>query len=276
LQDVFCLIIPRYNFPMRILVAVAIEAEFAPWRRMGEVRVLRGERGTAGAGRVAGSAKWREAEVDFVVSGMGAGNAREAARKALEASDYQMCISAGLSGALSRMLAAGEVVVAERVRRMDEGTAVTCDAYLVEQAATSGARRVATSVTAGRIVHSATEKAELARLGEVVDMESYEVAAAAKERGIPVVVIRSISDTATDELPAGMETLVDEFGRAKVGAALWMVVKRPWTLRGLMRLGRDSKDAAEKLAYFVKGFIEQIAMQNEALAKSDLHGIAAR
>lgn len=264
---------------MRILVALAIEGEFAPWRRMEEVRVVRGsrgERGAAGAGRVAGSARLREAEVDFVVSGMGAENAREATRKALAENDYQFCISAGLSGALSRMLAAGEVVVAERVRRLDDGTAVKCDTYLVEQAATSGARRVATSVTAERIVHSAAEKAELGRLGEIVDMESYEVAAAAKERGIPMVVIRAISDTATEELPAGMETLVDEFGRARVGAALWMVVKRPWTLRGLMRLGRDSKDSSEKLAHFVKGFIEQIAMQNEALQKSDLHGIAAR
>lgn len=263
---------------MRILVGLAIEPEFAPWRRDPDIRIADNGRTRAALRdvRLRASATIRGATVDFLVTGMGAANARRAIREALLRHDYQMCIAAGLSGALDATLDSGDIVVPESVRRTDDpSTAVSCDTHLIQQAQSSGARKVKTLLTVSHIVHNASEKTDLARSADIVDMESYEIVSAANDQNIPVVAIRAISDTAAENLPAGMETLVDEFGRAKPGEAIWSVAKRPWTLPSLIRLGQASKSAAANLARFLKSYLEIISVQDQMSAKRDLQGIAA-
>src|SRR5258708_12849020 len=71
---------------MRILVTFAVEAEFAPWRKLrqfktraiGEIRVFEAQVGRAA--------------VDFVVTGMGIENSSRVTKSVLT-NDHQFCIS---------------------------------------------------------------------------------------------------------------------------------------------------------------------------------------
>ncbi len=283
---------------MRILVALAIEAEFTPWRRFGDIHLCRvepkkrrqnasgSENDPPALGSIIATAKIRGARVDFLLTGMGASNARCAIRDALVgpetgASDYQLCIAAGLSGALAPPIALAEIIVPETVAsspanqiNADEPPRVpiACDPALLRQAETAGARRVKTQLTVDHLVCSAAEKSSFAPHADIIDMETYEILASAAAHKIPALSIRAISDCACDELPAGMEDLVDPFGHAKPAAALKMLATRPGAVGPLLRLGRASKDAAAKLAQFVRNYIEQISLQDQALTGPDAHG----
>jgi nucleoside phosphorylase len=277
---------------MRILVALAIEAEFTPWRRFGDIHLCRvepkkrrqaasnSENDPPALGSIIATAKIRGARVDFLLTGIGATNARCAIRDALAgldsaASNYQLCIAAGLSGALAPTIALAEIIVPESVSSAaasPSGTGpISCDAALLRQAETAGARRVKTQLTVDHLVCSAAEKSSLAPMADIIDMETYEILAAAATHKIPVLAVRAISDCACDELPAGTESLVDQFGHAKPAAAIKMLATRPSALGPLMRLGRAGKDAAAKLAQFVRNYIEQISLQDQALPAPDGH-----
>jgi nucleoside phosphorylase len=283
---------------MRILVALAIEAEFTPWRRFGDIHLCRVEakkRPAASSspdghpralGSIIATAKIRGARVDFLLTGMGASNARCAIRDALAgietaASNYQLCIASGLSGALAPTIALAEVVVPESVASIattqtnastPASVPIACDPALLRQAVMAGARQVKTQLTVDHVVCSVAEKSSLAPKADIIDMETYEILAAAAAHKIPALAIRGISDCACDELPTGMEALVDQFGHAKPVAALKMLATRPGTIGPLMRLGRASKDAAAKLAQFVRSYIEQISLQDQALTDPSAHG----
>lgn len=62
--------------------------------------------------------------------------------------------------------------------------------------------RSALGISSTRVATSKAEKLELAKSGgEVVDMESYEIVAAANQAGLPVLVIRVVSDSLDRQIP---------------------------------------------------------------------------
>jgi hypothetical protein len=57
-------------------------------------------------------------------------------------------------------------------------------------------------ITSARIAVTAEDKLTLAQAGaDVVDMESYEILAAANRAGVPAAVLRVVGDTAAQDLP---------------------------------------------------------------------------
>ena len=104
---------------MKVLVTYAVEAEFAPWRRLrdlekvriGEVEVHRAQVGRA--------------MVDFVVTGMGAANAQRAA-EAVISKDYSFCIVSGFAGALKPSVKPGDVIAAKKVMNDGPGGTALC------------------------------------------------------------------------------------------------------------------------------------------------------
>src|SRR5258705_451931 len=76
---------------MRILVTFAVEAEFAPWRKLRNLEEINLSNVDVFRARI-GSAK-----VDFVVTGMGVENASRSAN-ALLGEPYQVCITSGFGG----------------------------------------------------------------------------------------------------------------------------------------------------------------------------------
>ena len=79
-----------------------------------------------------------------------------------------------------------------------------------------------------------------------VDMETAAVAAACEKRGVPYAVFRSISDYATDgTVDLELGTMVKPDGSPKILAGIVYMLKRPWKIPRLIRLGKDSAAASK-------------------------------
>ena len=237
---------------MRVLVTFAVEAEFAPWRKLrhlqricvGEMSLHRGQIGRA--------------QVDFVVTGMGPENAHRVSDLAMQ-QQYQFCVTAGFAGSLSAKHTVGDVLVAEAVQYLGKSKTLQCSRNLVHAARDDGAKQVKLLLTSGHVVRTAEEKAQLASFADAVDMESYEILAVAREKKLPAVAIRVISDNFDKELPADIDLTVGKRGQLKVAGLLRFLGRHPIRLPALIRLGRDSHTAAEALAAFLEAHIKKIS-----------------
>ena len=101
------------------------------------------------------------------------------------------------------------------------------------------------------IIH---EPAEKARLGERhgalgVDMESHRLAMAAHAdgAGLPVFVVRAISDPVHRHLPEATAHAVDHEGRPMIAKVMLALMRRPADLPGMVRAGIDSNRALKAL-----------------------------
>lgn len=237
---------------MRILVTFAVEAEFAPWRKLrdmsngkfGEITVSQTQIGRA--------------SVDFVVTGMGGENARRVANIVM-AQPYNFCIASGFAGALKPEHMIGSILAADAVQQIGKAKTMQSSRRLVRAASMDGAFRSKMFLTSDSVIRSAEEKAQLAPFGDAVDMESFAILSAAHEHQISTVAIRVISDTSTRDMPIFLDTLVDDEGRVSIGGVVRKLVRHPIQLPALIRLGRDSRTAAEALAHFLEAYIKRLS-----------------
>lgn len=254
---------------MKVLVTFAVEAEFAPWRKLRDLREIK-----------AGDLKLHQAQigraqVDFVVTGMGAENAGRVAGAAMK-SPYQFCISTGFAGALSDEFALGDILVADAVQQLGKSKTLQCSRNLVYAARNDGATHVNLFLTSDHIVRTVEEKSRLAPFAEAVEMESFAIATVARVRGLPMVAIRVISDTTERDLPIRVDTMVDEQGRVSIGGVVRQVVSHPLQVPALIRLGRESRTAAEALAIFLEAFIKKLSFDSHGWPPPELQEVAAR
>src|SRR5690349_10944305 len=93
-----------FNFAMRVLVTFAVEAEFAPWRKLRDLESLAINDVPVFRARVGSAA------VDFALTGMGVENAFRAANTLL-GEPYQVCVTCGFAGALRENHFVGRILV---------------------------------------------------------------------------------------------------------------------------------------------------------------------
>jgi adenosylhomocysteine nucleosidase len=254
---------------MRVLVTVAVKAEFAPWRRLRKWEPLQAK------GVAVRRAQIGSAQVHLVVTGMGRENASRVAG-AMMKEPYEFCISAGFAGALGDRFAVGDILVADGVQRFGRAKTLQCSRNLVDAARSEGAKQVNLFLTSDHVVRTVAEKARLAPFAAAVDMESFAIASAAQAHRVPMVAIRVISDTTERELPIRLETMVDERGCVSVSSVLRQVLSHPLQLPALIRLGRESSIAAEALANFLEPFIKKLSFSSHGWPPPELHEVAAR
>jgi len=237
---------------MRILVTFAVEAEFAPWRKLRDMRIIH-------VGEIpVNQAQIGRAHVDFVVTGMGSENARRVAN-AVMTQPYTICIAAGFAGALRPEHAIGSILAADAVQQIGKAKTLQSSRRLVRAARSDGAFSSKMFLTSDSVIRTAEEKAQLAPFGDAVDMESFAILSAAHEHKISAVAIRVISDAADREMPAFLGAVIDDMGRVKIGGLVRKVVRHPIHLPALIRLGRDSRTAAEALAHFLEAYIKRLS-----------------
>lgn len=198
------------------------------------------------------------------------GMGRDRSRQALE----QLCrhhvpaalLVIGFAGGLDPHLRAGQVVRVLRVfeqsgRTWDLGAdgpprTVQCTTGLGFSPGDDGAcgndggERVAV-VGVDRVVTTATAKSALRRQfpeAAVVDMESASFAAFAAERGLPLTILRAVSDPADAALPAGLLMCIGGDGATNRGAALGLLLRRPHLLPTMVRLGMAAHACSVNLA----------------------------
>jgi adenosylhomocysteine nucleosidase len=150
-------------------------------------------------------------------------------------------ILAGLAGALDPSLGVGDVIASI-------GNGEWPDLSF----------RVGAIHTSADLVTSAAAKGELFRQtgALAVDMEQKIVSDLARKMNLPMLGIRAISDRADESLDADLMRWVDETGRPKVAALAAGLAKNPLRIRALIRLGRNSRLAAEKMAAAVRLVLE--------------------
>lgn len=253
---------------MKVLVAFAVEAEFAPWRKLrslqqrqiGDVTLHQAQIGRA--------------SVDFVVTGMGSENARRVTEIALS-EPYTICIAAGFAGALKPHCKLGDIVAAEAVQELGKSKAIPCSRRLHVAAFFDKAERIRMLLSADRVIGTADEKKQLSPFADAVDMESYAVLSVAQAHDVPAVAIRVISDRLDEDIPVEIDTAVDEKGQVSVGGVARYVARHPLQLPALIRLGRKSRTAAEALANFLEAYIKEISLRTHGRHPEELMEIAA-
>jgi adenosylhomocysteine nucleosidase len=245
---------------VKILVTFALENEFAPWRAMHDFR-----EGAWGAANVS-VAEINGAEVAVLITGAGPKAAGLAISKIVWDEDETLgyCISSGLAGALRPEYGIGQIlgarsIVSEGLRSDLQNDVLESSAALISFAAECGATMVDRFYSAERVVSRAEEKRHLGKSADAVEMESYEVLLQSRAFGIPAVAIRAISDSVDEDLPLEMNQVFSDEGQVSIPRVLGQVARHPQSLPGLVKLGQQSKKAAESLAQFLDRYVARIA-----------------
>jgi hypothetical protein len=125
-------------------------------------------------------------------------------------------------------------------------------------------------ITETHIVSEASAKASLAAFADFVDMEGYYVLQIVSGTTIPAISVRAISDTHEDDLPSGIEKIVDREGHVQTLPLLKLLLRRPSQIPALVDFGSKSKGAAVALADFLDRFLEVLdGDRSEAQAKRE-------
>jgi nucleoside phosphorylase len=244
---------------VKILVTFALENEFSPWRAMRRFR-----EGTWGTADVS-VADINGAEVAVLITGVGPRPARLAFSRIKWHEDDALgyCISSGVAGALRPEYGIGQVlaarnVVSEGLRSDPQNSVLESSAALISFAAESGATTVDRFYSAERAVSRAEEKRHLGKCADAVEMESFEVLLQSRSFGIPAAAIRAISDAADEDLPLEMNEVFSDEGQVSIPRVLGQMARHPQSLPGLVKLGQQSKKAAESLAHFLDRYVARI------------------
>jgi nucleoside phosphorylase len=209
-------------------------------------------------------------EVALVVTGDGERNARGGAFAAFRRLRPRMVVVIGVAGALSPDLRAGDLLVAHRVMR-EHGDA--WEPSLPAATSALGGARPAALISAARLAVTRADKQRLALVAAdradglpvAVDLESAAFVSEAVARRLPWVVLRSVSDEASEELPALLNECLDDGGAIRRGRLAARLFGQPSALPRLLALRRRTQLCAEALAAAVAtllaGPLEEVAAQ---------------
>lgn len=196
-------------------------------------------------------------------TGEGIVNAERHLESWLERGSARAVLSIGFAGALSPLLRAGDIVIANEVR----DSSAHPDATLL-----SAAMRIQTddptihfgvALTSHEILWEARSKRALATsLAEdetgFVDMESTAIARVCGRRGLAFLIARSITDLLDEDLPLDFNQFRTSDGRVDQMRVIKAALLRPSAFRGLLELRKRSKLCAERLARLVKRLVPLI------------------
>ncbi|MGA3284466.1 MAG: hypothetical protein ABSD57_08415 [Verrucomicrobiota bacterium] len=217
-----------------VLVCFALEEEAAPFRKMAA--------GKSG--------------ISILLTGIGRQNAEKSVRKFLATNSPELVLTCGFAGGLNPDLALGVVVFELTDRRgefhepqTEKKIGDSQSSSLREKLLAAGAKP-AKFFCADRIATTVAEKKRLRDEtgADAVEMESAAIHAVCRERGSPCVTVRVISDTASEDLPLDFNTLANVDLSLNYGKLALAIAKSPQKIGALMKLQKQTKAAAEKLA----------------------------
>lgn len=212
------------------------------------------------------------AEVGVLLTGVGPRAAKRETSKVIstEHEEINCVVSSGLAGAVRPEYALGQVLAARCVHSGNrhpelETRLLQSSAALVSFAADCGATVVERFFSANHVITSASEKRELAATADAVEMESFEILHQAAEFGVPAMALRAISDLSTEDLPLDMSEILTDEGQVSIPRVLGQVARHPQSLPSLVKLGQNSRRAAESLACILDNFVQRVAEKSRAL-----------
>jgi adenosylhomocysteine nucleosidase len=195
--------------------------------------------------------------VASVESGAGTQKAERATRALIDGHAPSWIIACGFAGALGADVKIGDIVVSSHV--VDEHHASIETPHGMPADPANGLH-VGPVFTADHIVRFVDEKCSLAAKFNAIacDMESHAVAAVCRERKIPLMIVRAITDDLSADLPAEVQALLASSGAGRLGATVGALWNRPESVKDLWKLREHATLAARRLAPFLAGVVEQL------------------
>jgi adenosylhomocysteine nucleosidase len=191
--------------------------------------------------------------------GVGVDAARRGTADCLAVHRPKWVVSAGFAGGLADGLNKGHLLMADEVVA-SSGEAIAIDRK-VDPASLASGLHVGRLLTVDRLIREPAEKRSLGTTHHAVacDMESFGVAQACREAGVPFISARVISDTVDDRLPPEIEALLAQNSLAgRLGAATAAVVNRFSSLGDMWKLYEDALKCSQRLARFLKGVCAEL------------------
>jgi len=207
----------------KILICFAVKEEAAPFKKL-----------------LGGST-----ETKILITGIGEKNARRAFCDALETFTPALVVTCGFAGALNPDLKIGDVIF------------LTIDPGLDKTLVNLGASP-ASFLCAPRVAITAAEKEKLRREtgASAVEMESGVINEICRERRIlRHATVRVISDAANEDLPLDFNALMTADQKISLLKLTGALLKSPGKVPQLLKLQRETKMAAERLAEVLNGLL---------------------
>lgn len=175
-------------------------------------------------------------------------------------------LSIGCGGALSPNLDVGDAVIPERiVTTIQGGKTLSPSAELTEIAREcckdlNVRFHSKTTVSTAEVVARPEDKMALAAKYDAiaVDMESAQIAEWAGNLGVPMLSIRTISDTLEDCIPPETATIVGPTGKIILRNMFFLFLSRPKLFLEIVRLKKNLDLSLKVLEKIVLAFIQQI------------------
>ncbi len=176
--------------------------------------------------------------VETLLTGIGRHNAEEAVRTRLGQQKPRLVLSCGFAGGLRPELASGSVVFS-----------VEAETGLEPRLQAAGAR-AARFHCVDRVATTAEEKRSLwqSTRADAVEMESQIICDCCRQQAIPSGTVRVILDTAGEDLPLDFNQLMTADQRMDYAKLVVALVKSPGRVSALLRLQKQSAEAAQRLA----------------------------
>jgi hypothetical protein len=94
---------------------------------------------------------------------------------------------------------------------------------------------------------------------DIVEMETEPVCELCRERGVPILAVRVVSDTVDDVLPRGALEIafVREVTVGVVLRLVWYLLRHPWEVRPFIRFVGQLQEARVKLTQFLQGVLQR-------------------
>ena len=243
---------------MRILVTFAVEAEFAPWRKIRRFSKASAANVDYFSTDISG------AQVDVLFTGVGGKNEWLEATSAMYDSEIDVCVSSGLAGGLKPGHEIGEILVAEKVLSTPRDIVAYSESSLIKSAVSAGAKKVPFFYTADRVVLCGAEKHQLAAIADAVEMESFDVLIEAGLFAAKTVAIRAVSDTADEDLPLDFNKVTNDSGDVSMKRILVELVSAPSSIPALIRFGQRSRTATQSLANFLDRYLKALVVESHS------------
>jgi adenosylhomocysteine nucleosidase len=223
----------------RIAIIAAMPAELKP--------LVRGWRHERRNGVDLWRRRFDEGEWIAACAGAGVNAATRAFAEVEKDGVASLVISTGWAGALSEELAPG--------RAYDVSTVI--DARTGERFVAAGPTNNCWLVTSSRVA-DASEKQRLASTygAALVDMEAAAVARMAQMRGIPFYCLKGVSDGYRERLP-DFNGFILPNGQFQLGRFIVFCILRPWYWPSLMRMGENSRKAAQGIRESLLDFLDE-------------------
>ena len=184
-------------------------------------------------------AEWNEHLIRLCLSGMVPAVSKERVTRFLDTTQLDLMICSGLAGALKPHVRVGEIIVQSE----DASLVAIAERALKDQGISY---HVGSLVTVSRPVLTPAARRDLAAVSGgaiAVDMESQLIAELCRQRGVPCLAMKGVSDEIDDDL----SPILGGFDIVKIPRIAACVLARPSTWPLAARLARHSYRAAHNL-----------------------------